>query len=533
MADTQTTTNGTTANGTVTITQPAGVLPGDIRIPANGWSGTTLHTLNGKGDVVVKEGEKPGEDPAKEKMYGPMMPGMMPGMSGATSFADMDAAKTAREEQQRLYELVENFGMLSSNVLRSEMVADKPAAIAALVAELSSRMLTGGEATVEAPSSRMMTDGMGMKKAVSGSADTPAQDVAAAETKETDTGGVLGDEASGVLVWKERNGAMRWLGTHTNHYIDRDNPPDILSAEAHQRFAERVAKGIDPAPELWIWHAPVPVGETDYLAWDDRGFLISSGTVKPEWEKAVKALTESGEPLGMSHGMPLESIKRDKNDPRVVLDYTSKEISILPLDKAANLLTALRAKETTMELEKGLRPEQRQRLVGMMGEEHVKQLESEIERKAANAKGLESKETGSEADTLDTLETPPVAEVKAVTPTPAPAPVEGDAPLSRGEIVDAIAVAMESVTAAFGKSINELAVQVEALQKEVKGQKTEMAAQVAEKAAATPKASVAALLSKRLGNGLGKPLRETDPLMKGGPKEDEGEELVKGFGGHL
>ena len=513
MVDTQTTTNGTTANGTVTITQPAGVLPGDIRIPASGWSGTTLHTLNSKGEVVVKEGDQP-EDPAKEKMYG----GYMPGMPGATSFADLDAAEAARQEQGRLYELVENFGMLSSNVLRSEMVADKPAAIAALVAELSSRMLTG---EVE------------KKEADPGTADTPAQDVAAAETKETDTGGVLGDEASGVLVWKERNGAMRWLGTHTNHYIDRDNPPDILSAEAHQRFAERVAKGIDPAPELWIWHAPVPVGETDYLAWDDRGFLISSGTVKPEWEKAVKALTESGEPLGMSHGMPLESIKRDKKDPRVVLDYTSKEISILPLDKAANLLTALRAKETTMELEKGLRPEQRQRLVGMMGEESVKQLETEIERKAANAKGLESKDTGNEADDLDTLETPPVAEVKAVTPTPAPAPVDGDAPLSRGEIVEAIATAMEQVTSIFGKSINELAVQVEALQKEVKGQKTEMALQVAEKAAATPKASVAALLSKRLGGGLGKPLAMTDPLMKGGPKEDEGEELVRGFGGHL
>ena len=183
-----------------------------------------------------------------------------------------------------------------------------------------------------------------------------------------------------------------------------------------------------------------------------------------------------------------------------------------------------------MELEKGLRPEQRQRLVGMMGEESVKQLETEIERKAANAKGLESKETGNEADTLDT---PPVAEVKAVTPTPAPAPVDGDAPLSRGEIVEAIATAMEQVTSIFGKSINELAVQVEALQKEVKGQKTEMALQVAEKAAATPKASVAALLSKRLGGGLGKPLAMTDPLMKGGPKEDEGEELVRGFGGHL
>ena len=517
MADTQTITNGTTANGTVTITQPAGVLPGDVRIPINGWSGTTLHTLNGKGEVVVKEGEQP-EDPAQEKMYDGYMP-------GATSFADLDAAEAAQKERGRLYELVENFGMLSSNVLRSEMVADKPAAIAALVGELSARMLTG--------------EAVEKKEVDPGPADTPAQDIAAAETKEADTGGVLGDEASGVLVWKERNGAMRWLGTHTNHYIDRDNPPDILSAEAHQRFAERVAKGIDPAPELWIWHAPVPVGETDYLAWDDRGFLISSGTVKPEWEKAIKALTESGEPLGMSHGMPLESIKRATNDKRVITDYTSKEISILPLDKAANLLTALRAKETTMELEKGLRPEQRQRLVGMMGEESVKQLETEIERKAANAKGLESKETGNEADDLDTLETPPVAEVKAVTPTPtpatpvAPAPADGDAPLSRGEIVEAIATAMEQVTSIFGKSINELAVQVEALQKEVKGQKTEMAAQVAEKASATPKASVAALLSKRLGGGLGKPLATTDPLMKGGPKEAEGEELVKGFGGHL
>lgn len=465
--------------------------------------------------------ETPASDdaPAQEKMYSP----------GATSFADLDAAEAARKERWRLQELVDGFGMLSQNILRNEMIDDKPAAIAALVGELAARMLTG-EATERKALERKATE---------------QPDPAPAETKESDSAGsVLGDQASGVLVWKERGGAMRWLGTHTNHYIDRDNPPDILSAEAHQRFADRVAKGIDPAPELWIWHAPAPVGTADYLAWDDRGFLISSGTVAPEWEPAVKAITESGEVLGMSHGMPLESIRRDPNDPRIILDYRSKEISILPLDKAANLLTTFATEEA---MEKGLRSDQRQRLVGMMGEDGVKQLESEIERKAktASAKGLESKETSqseaeAEADAFD--ETPaPVAEkpaeVKAATPTekPAakPAQEDADAPLSRGEIVEAIAAAMESVTAAFGKSINELAVSVEELQKQVSTQNKEMAAQVAEKAAATPKASVAALLSKRLNVGLGNPLAAEDPLMKGGPKEAEGEEVLYGFGGHL
>ena len=460
--------------------------------------------------------------PAQEKMYSP----------GATSFADLDAAEAARKERWRLQELVDGFGMLSQNILRNEMIDDKPAAIAALVGELASRMLTG-EATERKALERKATE---------------QPDPAPAETKESDSAGsVLGEQASGVLVWKERGGAMRWLGTHTNHYIDRDNPPDILSAEAHQRFADRVAKGIDPAPELWIWHAPAPVGEADYLAWDDRGFLISSGTVFPEWEPAVKAITESGEVLGMSHGMPLESIRRDPNDPRVILDYRSKEISILPLDKAANLLTTFATEEA---MEKGLRSDQRQRLVGMMGEDGVKQLESEIERKAktASAKGLESKETtpstssgqaaavaDGETDAFD--ETPaetPVAEVKAGKPAAKPATEEdADAPLSRGEIVEAIAAAMESVTAAFGKSINELAVSVEELQKQVSTQNKEMAAQVAEKAAATPKASVAALLSKRLNVGLGNPLAAEDPLMKGGPKEAEGEEVLYGFGGHL
>lgn len=466
--------------------------------------------------------ETPASDdaPAQEKMYSP----------GATSFADLDAAEAARKERWRLQELVDGFGMLSQNILRNEMIDDKPAAIAALVGELASRMLTGPAETKE---TLELEGNVGINTG------------STAETKEAEpVGSVLGEQASGVLVWKERGGAMRWLGTHTNHYIDRDNPPDIISAEAHQRFAERVAKGIDPAPELWIWHAPAPVGTADYLAWDDRGFLISSGTVAPEWEPAVKALTESGEVLGMSHGMPQETIRRDRNDPRIILDYSSKEISILPLDKAANLLTTFATEEA---MEKGLRTDQRQRLVQMMGEDGVKRLETEIERKArlAGQKGLESKETSqseaeAEADAFD--ETPaPVAEkpaeVKAATPTekPAakPAQEDADAPVGRGEIVDAIAAAMESVTAAFGKSINELAVQVDALQKQVSSQNKEMAAQVAEKAAATPKASVAALLSKRLNVGLGKPLQAEDPLMKGGPQEAEGEEVLYGFGGHL
>ena len=519
MADQTTTTlttgtTGQSADTTHTIVSPAGMQLAGLD--------TSKATINGA--VKAKAAAQPDTDePTEQKMYAP----------GATSFADLDAAEAAQKERWRLQELVDGFGMLSQNILRNEMIADKPAAIGALVGELAARMLTG-----DADSQKEIA-------ALAAIADTKP-----AETKESDSAGsVLGDQASGVLVWKERGGDMRWLGTHTNHYIDRDNPPDIISAEAHQRFAERVAKGIDPAPELWIWHAPAPVGTADYLAWDDRGFLISSGTVKPEWEPAVKALTESGEVLGMSHGMPQESIRRDRNDPRIILDYSSKEISILPLDKAANLLTTFTTEEA---MEKGLRTDQRQRLVQMMGEDGVKQLETEIERKArlAGQKGLESKETSpstgsgqaaeAEADAFDEIPAPVAekpAEVKAATPTekPAakPAQEDADAPVGRGEIVDAIAEAMEAVTAAFGKSINELAVQVDALQKQVSSQNKEMAAQVAEKAAATPKASVASLLSKRLNVGLGKPLAAEDPLMKGGPQEAEGEEVLYGFGGHL
>jgi hypothetical protein len=445
--------------------------------------------------------------PAKEKMYGYM--------PGATSFVDLELAEATREERNRLYELVDQFGMLAQNILGNEMLADKPAAIGALVGELSARMMGGeaGEASEQ--------------KSVEPAERESGEDVALKGVEASPEGSVLGGQSSGVLVWKERGGAMRWLGTHTNHYIDRDNPPDILSAGAHERFAERVAKGIDPAPELWIWHAPAPVGVADYLAWDDRGFLISSGTVAPEWEAAVKALTESGEVLGMSHGMPLERIVRDPADPRVIVDYCSKEISILPLDKAANLLTTFATEET---MEKGLRSDQRQKLIAMMGEDNVKQLEGEIERKAktANAKGLESKEVTPEAEAEKAAPALPVV-VEAEEGKP---PVSADV-VGRGEIAEAIAEAMELVTAAFGKSINELAVQVEGLQKQISGQQKEMAQQVAEKAAETPRASVAALLSKRLGGGFGKPLEANDPLMKGGPKQEEAGAEVRGFGGWL
>ena len=138
-----------------------------------------------------------------------------------------------------------------------------------------------------------------------------------------------------VSIFKDSNGVLRWYGIVTNKFIDRDN--DILSEDAHKNFIKRVDNGEVDYPELNIWHIPKQVGMADWLAYDERGFLAASGYVHKEFEELVINLIKNSEfPIGMSHGMPVSKIKKNGN---IIKEYVSFEVSFLPLENAANLLT--------------------------------------------------------------------------------------------------------------------------------------------------------------------------------------------------
>lgn len=180
---------------------------------------------------------------------------------------------------------------------------------------------------------------------------------------------VVGD----FLITKNANGVPIWIAVHTNKFLDDDIPPDILSEKAHKTFINKVMSGELPMPELWVWHLPVKIGEAKALAWHSAGFVVSMGTfVSDTW---AKALAKSRVRLGMSHGMTVK--QRDAREPHVILEYVTSEISVLPLDAAANKLTGFSV--GTGELRKMIDPKQREQMVAMVGEEHVAMIESALD----------------------------------------------------------------------------------------------------------------------------------------------------------
>lgn len=126
---------------------------------------------------------------------------------------------------------------------------------------------------------------------------------------------------------------LRWFGIPSNIYEDRVG--DFIIEEAQLQFIKSVDREVMPYPELWIWHIPLAVGMTDWLAYDTDGFLLASGTVFKEYEGLLNNLSQVDEEMGMSLGAELYKRRGD-----YIIEYYPYEFSILPKLSAANPLTS-------------------------------------------------------------------------------------------------------------------------------------------------------------------------------------------------
>lgn len=145
---------------------------------------------------------------------------------------------------------------------------------------------------------------------------------------------------SGSVALFKSNGQLQWVGVPTNKFQDRQK--DILSDAAHKKFVKMLKSGEAEMPVLFPWHTG-EVGITTWVDYDDRGFLVAGGVIHKQYEDfVINLITNTTEPLGMSHGMWNKDIKRDKNEPNVIIEYKSFEFSFLPHSQAANLLTSFK-----------------------------------------------------------------------------------------------------------------------------------------------------------------------------------------------
>lgn len=215
---------------------------------------------------------------------------------GVMSYEELDAAHKAEEKANSLRTTIDAFSGLSRNILYADLKpAEKTKKLSSLVGDLKSRLGEEEKAFEEA------------------------------------------EEFGAFRVLKDKNGDLRWLAIFSNYYKDRED--EYLTGKAHEDFVRYVDSTKD-FPVLVPWHVlPAEIGKADWIDYAD-GFAVASGIFTNS--KAAENL-QGMKDLGCSHGFRF----RNFND-GTYHDYQSREITVLPLEYAANGLTAFSVEEQAM-----------------------------------------------------------------------------------------------------------------------------------------------------------------------------------------
>jgi len=322
-------------------------------------------------------------------------------------------------------------------------------------------------------------------------------------------------ERNTFTLWKDTDtGAYRWLAVYSNKWRDEDNPPEILTSQAHRDFVEAVDKGDWPQPEAWLWHVPgTRFGVADWVAYDESGFALASGTID-EGQESIAEFLAAQEDLSMSHGMPVKEIERDTEDSTIITRYRTMEISPLPREAAANKYgTAI---ELIREVKMAIPDNKRTFLADAMGEKGLQDLEEKL---AAKAKELEELEIQSKEEDVQEEEVEEMvaeeAEPKEETPPEEPAPNY----VTAEEVAEAVGAYLKPVFEQI-QALSGLGEAVEELGKEIKALKKDDEEKVKETLANTPAAS----LFDRIQSVIGSDETLVDgryKLAKEGPKETQ------------
>jgi len=426
----------------------------------------------------------------------------------ATTFEDLDGLEVAFEEANKATELVEKFHILVDNTMWSEDVEDKGAHVGMLASELSSRLKSIHEEKEVQLDRKSILDTV--KSAITDLFKTEEPE----PRKETE-----------IMFVKNSDGEWMWFTRYSNKWRDDDNPPEIISEQSHRRFVDLVDKGLAPLPELWLWHVNnTSWGKARWVGYDSSGFALAAGYVYPEYNEVAETLS-SRDNILVSHGMPTKTIKRDADDPSIIIEHETREISPLPQRAAANKMTSFVVlKETDMEelKNKGISAEDRLKLIEELGipEKVVGQMESDNLKDAnlASAAGLEFKEGEEEQVAVTDVEIE--AEV-----------VEDEQETEESEEAVEDVATSEDVDTDIGKTVSLLVEAVEALndkintlhedfQKELETMKSSQFEAV-EQIASTPMASRAASILESV---IGKEATRVDgrtTLGKDAPKEND------------
>lgn len=348
-----------------------------------------------------------------------------------------------------------------------------------------------------------------------------------------------------IMFFKQADGSYRWLASHTNNFQDTDE--DILSKDSHNKFVDMVDKGEVDYPELWHWHVPGTAwGKADMVAFDnDTGMMLSSGIVYKGHEAEAEALSELPYAIGVSHGMPKTSVRRDPDDPHVITEYITREISDLPLVNAANRLTHFVIhKEEVMPI-----PAAKKDYLKSVGipDEVIDGIEATMQKSSDEAKkdGIVSKEAEGavEETTTETTSTEDTtAEVGEEQTEDEAVQAESESkekdeqPLTKEDIAAAVAESVGAIFTKFETVVKELRGEVTALSNEMSELKKEKAEtdEKKEQGNLTPSSSLAAMIARNLSAASSDDtvIRKNATLSKEAPVETDPEKAPEVIGGN-
>jgi hypothetical protein len=323
-----------------------------------------------------------------------------------------------------------------------------------------------------------------------------------------------GKERSPFQITKDAEGNLRWLGIVSNNFRDRDNPPQIIEAKAHQEFEDYLDKGGD-YPPLMIWHtAGTEFGTTDCMG-EHEGFLVATGTINKGMEPVAEALSKEKVDLGMSHGFEYRHSDQSKE---IIGWYRIREVSVLPLEFAANPWTAFR----TIDKEKEMKPEKKSFLERVLGKDRVDTLAKSLGEASASLKAqVESKEVKPE---VKPAEPAPVVNNNVVTAKAIPEDPEVSE--AEGQAMKAIADTVVAVKD-IAKALPDMVKRIEALEagnKALADENAKLKAEIKKShddivaQAFNPRGGFAYVPSQATDNVV----KEGDALQKAKPAVDEG-----------
>lgn len=369
---------------------------------------------------------------------------------------------------------------------------------------------------------------------------------------------VFGEDGTGLFIWKSaKTGTYHWISRYSNNARDKDSPAEIISAASHKQFVERVEKGDAPLPELWLWHVPdLKWGQATWVAYDETkegvGFALAGGYVLPGCEDlAEHFMALDPRQVRVSHGMPRDSIRRDPDDPTIIIAHETREISPLPAWAAANPYTGffILTKEQDMAI-----PDEKKKALeqewGLPDDvlAKIELLNAQSAKEIAGA-GIETKDADDAAaavgaaSTAETVtedaapaEAPAEAPAQAAEPAAAPEPGGDDntkdaAPelaLTREEVAEVLKPIVSGLETLV-KAVQDLEARSQKIESQVKELAGADEEKVARKAAATPPASLAGLV---FGSVIGSDDARVDGRkVKGvGPQETPPDAVKAGTG---